>query len=176
MKSWLDQFTQKKEALSDHFRTPVWFRPFAEITSVPGAAAVTTDLWSTADGYYVHARDSLLQQDGTERRFTEPVVLIAFFAASLEAVQWHRHVLKSKPRRASIVAFPPEFPQLSYAEWTARFEFSESASYRIGDGSGAFVDKTVAIGQLSVCFLSRKDDATEKPYLFEIRHDHRKKA
>jgi hypothetical protein len=170
MTSWLDEFSKKNDSLADHFRPPVWFRPFAEIASIPGLTAVAAGLWSTPDGYYVHARDSLLQQDGTERRFIRPVVIVAFLAASLDAVQWHRHVTKRRPDLAPLKIQHVGIPRLSYAEWTSRFEFSESASYRVGDGSGAFVDKVVRIGPLSVCFLSRTDDSDEMPYLFEICH------
>jgi hypothetical protein len=147
-----------------------------EVGGILGVTLVAEDLWSTPDGFYVHARRSILQHDGTERRFAHPVVVLAFLACSLDAVQWHRHVTKKKPAIAPLGEPPLGFPRFSYAEWTERFEFSESASYRVGDVSGAFVDKAVVIGPLSVCFLSRRDVAAEAPYLFEVRHEFKKTA
>lgn len=171
MSNWLEQFASKKESLSDHWRPPAWFHPFTLIDAVPGATPIADDLWSTSDGFFVHARTSILQRDGTERRFDRPVAIIAFYAKSLDSVQWHRHVLQKKPELVPLTDPTPIFPRFAYGEWTERFRFSESASYRLGDGSGAYVDKAVVIGTLTVCFLSRRDDAAESPYLFEVCHD-----
>lgn len=171
MTSWLEQFASKKESLSDHWRPPEWFRPFAAIDTLPGATPVADDLWATSDGFFVHARTSILQQNGTERQFDHPVAVLAFYAKSLDSVQWHRHVLKKKPNLVPLTDPRPIFPRFKYGEWTEHFRISESASYRLGDASGAFVDKAVAMDTLTVCFLSRREDAAESPYLFELHHN-----
>lgn len=176
MTNWYDQFAVRYEKLADHFHAPAWFRPYVPVDQLPGPTKIAEDLWSISDGYFVLARTELLLPDGSLLRFDSPVAIIAIFALSQDAVQWHLHRLKKKPKLVTIEGRSDVVPTFTYGQWRERFECSESASCRLGDGSGAFVDKHITIGPLSVYFQSHRDALDEFPYLLELRHEKKSHA
>jgi hypothetical protein len=170
MTNWYDQFAVRREKLADHFHAPAWSKLHVPVDQLPGRAKVVEDLWSVSDGYFVLARTELLQPDGNLLRFDSPVAIITIFALSLDAVQWHLRNLKTRPKLMAIKGSPHVIPPFTYGQWRERFECSESASYHLGDGSGAFVDKHLSVGPLSIYFQSRRNALDEFPYLLELRH------
>ena len=125
--------------------------------------------------YYGLTASSVLvkaQESWIEKEFSEPAILILYFANNLSDIQYHGHENTNKPSGALLEKKYPFVRDINYKLTRLTAGSFESASYSMNNGK--FVDKSVSfkvsdLYNVSLSFLSRREKGDEIPYLIKVK-------